>query len=483
MMVPRGDESPVLPAIYARISEDPLGLERGVGRQISTGRDLASRSGWTITDNLIFRDNDISALTGAHRPGYTALMQAVAAGEVNTIIVYQLSRLWRNRRERAEGIELLQKAGGRLLAVRGPSFDFTTAYGRAQAAMLGEFDSMESEVKAERVADAAYQRAVEGRANGRVSFGWRREYIRDDRGQVLGFNDVEDPHQADVVRWIVDQLLAGVSLDAITKQLNDRGEPGPTGGTWGDSSVRKIALRPMNIGDRVYHGKVIGKSAAGPIVDPVRHAMVTAMLSDPARATSRSGARRHLLSYSADLAVCGVCGGELRVGKVGKHVLYQCEAKGCVGRNQTRVDEYVGLVLVERLSMPDAAALFVRSDDSAKRAHAEADELRARLSAAADDYADGLITREQLTRITGQIRPKLEQAEATSRRAIPGVRPDLMRQMIADPEATWQGLGEVSSRHALLVGVGMFVRILPTGRGPGFNPDAIEITWPGISGG
>ena len=56
-------------------------------------------------------DNDISALNGEHRPAYEAVMAAAARGEIDVILVFQTSRFWRNRGERAEGIEVLRKAG------------------------------------------------------------------------------------------------------------------------------------------------------------------------------------------------------------------------------------------------------------------------------------------------------------------------------------------------------------------------------------
>ncbi|MEH1130859.1 recombinase family protein, partial [Micromonospora sp. CPCC 206061] len=84
-------------ALYARISEDDLGTEKGVFRQLEDGRGLsAARGGEVVAE---FSDNDVSALKGVHRPGYEALMAAVAAGQVDRIIVFHTSRLWRNRRE------------------------------------------------------------------------------------------------------------------------------------------------------------------------------------------------------------------------------------------------------------------------------------------------------------------------------------------------------------------------------------------------
>lgn len=91
--------------IYARMSMDTAGKELGLTRQIA-GEDgalkLCAVRGWTVTEDHIFHDNDLSASTGILRPGYADLMAAVERDEAKIIITYQLSRLWRNRRERAE---------------------------------------------------------------------------------------------------------------------------------------------------------------------------------------------------------------------------------------------------------------------------------------------------------------------------------------------------------------------------------------------
>jgi site-specific DNA recombinase len=104
-------------------------------------------------------DNDISALNSKHRPGYDAVMAAAVRREIDVVLVFQTSRFWRNRRERAEGIEILRQARVSTIAAKGPSLDMSTAYGRGMAGLLGEFDKMESEVKAERQQLAAFQRA------------------------------------------------------------------------------------------------------------------------------------------------------------------------------------------------------------------------------------------------------------------------------------------------------------------------------------
>ncbi|HYN93766.1 MAG TPA: recombinase family protein, partial [Pilimelia sp.] len=96
---------PLQAAAYARISDDRQGEALGVKRQMADIRDLVARRGGTVV--LEQTDNDMEASTGKTRPGYAAVMAAVERGDINVICVWQTSRLWRNRRERAEGIELL----------------------------------------------------------------------------------------------------------------------------------------------------------------------------------------------------------------------------------------------------------------------------------------------------------------------------------------------------------------------------------------
>lgn len=212
-------------ALNARISEDLLGLERGVTRQLDDGRALIASRGWRSAGEYV--DNDLSALTGKRRPQYDALMTAVAAGHVDRIVTYMQSRLWRNRRERAEAIELLRTQRVGVVCVKGPELDLSSATGRMLAGLLGEFDTHESEVKGERVARAALARAHSGQANGAALYGWRREYDNDARGRVLGFQDVIDDAEAAIVREIVGRLVAGEGLRAVASDLNARGAPAP----------------------------------------------------------------------------------------------------------------------------------------------------------------------------------------------------------------------------------------------------------------
>src|SRR5688500_14478084 len=92
-------------ALYARISLDRAGQERGVTRQLEDARALAQQRGWEVTGEFV--DNDLSAFSGVERPAYQALMAEAAAGNFERIVIYQSSRLWRDRGERARDIGVL----------------------------------------------------------------------------------------------------------------------------------------------------------------------------------------------------------------------------------------------------------------------------------------------------------------------------------------------------------------------------------------
>ncbi len=64
-------------------------------------------------------------------------MSQARRGELDRIVVFHSSRLWRNRRERARDIDALAKMRVGIMAVKGPDLDLSTAYGRGLAGLLG----------------------------------------------------------------------------------------------------------------------------------------------------------------------------------------------------------------------------------------------------------------------------------------------------------------------------------------------------------
>src|SRR5690242_4096968 len=214
--------TPMRAGIYARLSDDREKDELGVQRQLRLGRALVKQRGGTVV--LERFDDDISALHAKPRDGYDAIMAAAEAGEIDTIVLFQSSRLWRNRRQRAESIERLGKAKVSLVAVKGPDLDLATAYGRGLAGLMGEYDTMESEVKSERILAKVQELADQGKiANGGPRpFGYRRVFAGEGSRRKI-IRDEVDEVEAEVIRNCAKRVLAGESLSSIIRDLNQGG--------------------------------------------------------------------------------------------------------------------------------------------------------------------------------------------------------------------------------------------------------------------
>jgi site-specific DNA recombinase len=455
-----------LAGIYVRISSDPNGEALGVQRQEADARKLCEARGWSVVD--VFCDNDRSAFSQRKpRPRYLAMLEAVSEGKINTIVAWHPDRLHRQTRELVPFIDLVNTHGVHVETVTAGIYDLSTPSGRMNARIVGSVAEFESEHKAERIRRKLEENAAKGKHHGGVRpYGWR-----DDRVTII-------EEEAAVVREAAAMLLAGQSIKAIVRALNAAGHTTSTGKPWIDVSVRDMLMRPRNAGLRSYYGEVVGRGQWAPILTPEDFHQVEAILSNPMRRTTpgRDG-RVHLLSV---LARCGVCEAPVTVSKgrpykgVAKRV-YRCPQRVHVVRDQESVDDLVTQVILARLGLPDAKNLLAdrRHADRAEVAARLAQELQDRLHDAAEAYAAGTITMAQLTTINGAVKPKLEQAQAEA--ASPSRAKVLGDLVTRDPVEVWEELS--SDQRRAVVALLVDVKIMPTHKGPNFDPEAIKITW------
>jgi DNA invertase Pin-like site-specific DNA recombinase len=459
-------------AIYVRISLDKLGDAHGVENQLAECREYVARRGWIIAG--IFTDNDIGATSGKPRPRYLELMAAAARGEFDAIVVWQTSRFWRNRRERADGIETLRQAQISLFAVKGPSLDMGTAYGRMLCGLLGEFDTMETEVKGERQRLANQQAARKGQRHTACppSFGYADDHV------------TPNPAQAAAVASACRMLLGGGTISGIIREWNALGIRPPQApygplplNAWKRPSIRAILLNPRIAGLSVYRGEIVGKGEWAPLVPEETWRAVAAILEDPARKPPR-GVRTLL----GGVAVCP-CGNIISGGTNhrGDHV-YRCTYQSRngrpgphVARQAAPVDAWVTDAVIERLSRPDAASLLsvpkARADVTALREEAAA--IRQNLDDLAADAVEGIITRSQLHAASARATARLNAIDAEL--ADTG-REDVLAPLVAadDVAAAWDAL-DLSRKRAVL-GALWDVVLHPIGRGSrGFDPATIEL--------
>ena len=348
-------------ALYLRISSDQRD-GAGVERQERECRELADRLGWQIVA-APFTDNDISAFTGKHRPGYEALLESIKAGQTQAVICWHSHRLHRQPKELEPYMELCNRHGVENAAVVMGKRDYVTASGQFNARMLGAVAYFESQHKAERIRAAHRQIAENGQWRGGIRpFGYEGD----------GMTIRED--EAAEIRRVAEAVIAGQSLRSLALEMNERGFRTVKGSKWASNYVRKMLLGPRLAGLRVYKGKILGSAAWKPILERETWEAVKAVLEDPSRCTGGSGRRGPIpTTLGTGLDACGVCGEpRLRLGRSNaRRPVYKCgnvetSSQGHVTRVADKLDAYVEGALLEKLSEPgvvEAIASVVDNDD------------------------------------------------------------------------------------------------------------------------
>src|SRR3954469_11815229 len=394
--------------IYTRVSSDPQNRGRSVAEQEAECRAVCDRNGWEVV--AAFSDNDRSASRWAtkERAEYRRLIGCIEAGGCDVLVTWEASRAQRDLAAYAALRDLCERRGV-LLSYSGRTYDMSDAddrFGTGLDALLAE---RESEQTRKRVLRAVRANADKGRPHGKLLYGYRREYdpaTRELIGQVPDEQDTVDETRAvvhrataPIVREEAGRVLAGETPYAIAQDFNRQGVSTPRGAArgWDLTQVKRLCVNPGYAGKRTHRGKVMGAASWPPILDESTHLALVAKLGDPARRSQRTSAVKHLLS---GIAVCGVCGGRLRVQKNRGFLAYLCVDGFHVSRRETDTDEYVTEVVLCRLARPDLADAFTDATDAKTAAAlAEAREKRARLEGFYDTAAAGELTPAALARI------------------------------------------------------------------------------------
>ena len=472
--------------LYLRISKDKAGDEHGVANQRADALRLTAARGWTVAAE--YCDNDISAHSGVRRPDYQAMMAAAKRGEFDAIVIFQTSRLWRNRAERAAGIKILQDAAVSVIATRGPSLDLSTAYGRAMAGLLGEFDTMESEVKSERQ-QLAYQAE-------------RDAGVR--HGGPAGFAATAEGRAA--IAWAGDALLGGSTVAAVTREWDARGLRPPQAPfgplpehAWKRNSVTTILRNPAVAGLRAYTRREPGEDGvtrrtytivtdeAGepvrgqwePALDEATWRAVVALLDAPGRKPAQGV--RTLLGGLARCQ-CGntVCRRPRR--PLGSRFTGATRPPAGTrpGPHAQQIHRERGratssAVVVARLARADAAELTAPKRPDTTPLHREAAAIRHNLDELAADRALGLVTREQMIAATKRGQARLGEI-GTQLAASAGTSALAPFAGAESAQAAWDRLDR--ERRRAVIGALCTPVLHPAGRGARvFDPATVEISW------
>ena len=362
------DDAALPAAIYCRISRDREGAGLGVDRQEADCRALAERLGWEV--RAVYVDNDISAHSGKRRPQYQAMLQAVREGRVQGVLAWHSDRLHRRMSELGSFAELAQTHGLEVQTVTAGTVDLTSASGLMIAQILGAVAQGEVDHARERIKRAKAQALRDGRRRGGprpFGFEWAPE------GKTLVIREDE----AHVIREATQAVLAGRTLTALARELNEQGVLTSTGNTWTYARLRDVLIRPTNAGlshtGRADRGKaeIVGQGNWPAIIDVDTWQTIYKLLVDPARLSQNGNTSRWL---GSGLYACGVegCSGVLRPAPHGgtsktarpRNYLYRCIERSHLTISADKTDDYVRRFVAEYIRVPEVAAAL-RPDDAA----------------------------------------------------------------------------------------------------------------------
>ncbi|HEY1740186.1 MAG TPA: recombinase family protein, partial [Acidimicrobiia bacterium] len=146
--------------VYLRISEDREGTKFGVTNQRSQCEDLAKVRRLKVLET--FEDNSISAYSGAERPAYKRLVDAVAEGGVDYVIASAQDRLWRSPGEQ-ELFLVLAKATNTKVLTPSQEIDPADADDEFTATLLAALARRESATIGKRMKAAQTARLKQGK--------------------------------------------------------------------------------------------------------------------------------------------------------------------------------------------------------------------------------------------------------------------------------------------------------------------------------
>ena len=206
---------------YLRVSTDEQadsGL--GLAAQRSAIQAECARRGW---EEPTFVSDDGYSAKNLDRPGIGRVLDALATGQANVLIVAKLDRLSRSLLNFAELVERARKQGWELVALDTP-VDTTTPTGEMMAGIVALFGQYERRLIAERTKAALRAKKARGARLGRP--------------RLL-------PDQT--LQRIARMRAEGTTLRAVATTLTAEGVPTATGlTTWHPTAVVR-ALRSLSL--------------------------------------------------------------------------------------------------------------------------------------------------------------------------------------------------------------------------------------------
>ena len=227
---------------YARVSSDSADQLNSFASQVRYYTNLITgHSDWTLVD--IYADKGITGTSTAKRAEFQRMMDDCRKGKIDRILVKSLSRFARNTQDCIAALRELRQLGVTVVFEK-EHINTSTMVNEMLISMMSAFAQEESVSISKNMRKGVQMRMQNGtyqisRMPYGYEFGEKGEYVINEK-------------EAEIVRYIFDEFLAGTGVDEIAKSLQARGIRRRDGSLqWYGNSIGYILKNEKYIGDEL----------------------------------------------------------------------------------------------------------------------------------------------------------------------------------------------------------------------------------------
>ena len=306
---------------YLRLSVQELDAGTSLASQQAEIQRYADSKGEQVE---FFIDDGFSGRSGK-RPEYQRLRRSLATSGLTAVVCRSVDRLGRNLRETLDFVAEASRHGVAFVATSS-GVDTSTSQGLMFIQMMGVFAEAEAGAISERQVYSQAQRRKQGRSIGTVPYGFNSEHRSDGAYRVI--NQV----QAGFLLMATESILAGGSVGAACRELNEAGSTTNKGKPWHATGLLRVLRNPSVAGLRSQRGVLLLNEDGSLLHDPVLEIIPLKVWRDLQEVlagrsftrTAGDAADKLLLS---SLVKCGSCGSRMHKSKNGNARVYRCNAK------------------------------------------------------------------------------------------------------------------------------------------------------------
>ena len=231
-------------ALYIRVSTQEQAKE---GISLATQEDLLRKYCSLYKHNIVgvYKDDGYSA-KNMNRPALINLIKDIKEGQINSILVWKLSRISRNVIDLLTLLKEFEKYNVQFISYS-EQFDTNSPVGKLLITVLASVAEFERETISDNV---------------RVALNYRASLGKPTATQVLGYERSKEkliviPSEANLVKKIFSEYIECNNYSEVARRLNSEGYKGKRGKLFKANQIRTIIKNPLYISINRWNTKEI----------------------------------------------------------------------------------------------------------------------------------------------------------------------------------------------------------------------------------